>query len=197
MSEDYLQPDFFRFGSDSLLLVREVFKRTRFNEKSCRLLELGAGSGVISCELSQRMKLVEVIMLEAQPEWRPYLEHNMERFLKTDKVKIIWDRVGKFNQQSELQVELVVCNPPYFSLSQGKPSPDLQRNIAHRFVLDPWEEWLRCMQRSLVPGGEAWFLQKHPVSPEFQYVSEEGYFLTHEMSSESLELYCLRRLNIE
>lgn len=160
-SADYSQPDFFRFGSDALLLVSKVVQGTVL-QGPIHLLELGIGSGVIACELSQRLSIQLLTGVEAQPEWKPHLEFNLARFCKTASWNIQWQKVSEFNISGTQQFDLIVCNPPYYTPESGRPSPDRQRDNAHRFVLDSWSEWLRCMERSLAPHGEVWCLQKDP-----------------------------------
>lgn len=160
MNDDYSQPDFFRFGTDSISLVREVLARTRFKNEKCTILELGAGSGVITCELSHQLNFTQATLVEAQREWQIYLDSNLKKFLKAQNASVAWETVGEFNPNGELKFDLIVCNPPYYQLEEGRPSPIPQRNIAHRFVLESWEEWLKCIKRSLASEGEAWFLQR-------------------------------------
>lgn len=172
---DYSQPEFFRFGSDSLWLARELPSLVT-PRSSYRVLELGIGSGVISCELSQRLPISLLHGVEAQRDWEVHLESNLARFCRAQRWEVSWQRVSEYNREGAQQYDLIVCNPPYFEPESGRPSADERRNIAHRFVLEPWGEWLRCLERSLAPAGEAWFLQKDsalnslrlPIAPEFE-----------------------------
>ena len=50
MKDDYLQPDFYHFNEDSIQLVRFI-KENIDNSTEHSALEVGAGCGVISCEL--------------------------------------------------------------------------------------------------------------------------------------------------
>lgn len=161
-SADYSQPEFFRFGQDSLTLVKEVIARTRHRAPGV-LLELGAGSGVVTCELSKALEIESALLVEAQAAWCPHLESNLENFGSLKTHRIFWGRVSEFNLDGKLKAQLIVCNPPYFDPATVRPSPDPARTIAHQFILDPWEAWLACIQRSLASGGEAWYLRKDPA----------------------------------
>ncbi len=194
---DYAQPDFFRFGWDALFLVEQVCLRTRARP-GARLVELGAGSGVIACEVSRRLPLAGAWLVEAQRDWGPYLEENLRRFGSFPQgARVHWGTVGEFNPASEPLADLLVSNPPYFSPERGRPAPDLRRNIAHRLVLEGWEAWLACMVRCLAPGGEAWYLQKDPGPLEGKVPLPEGFTLTHEVRSGPMRVLCLRRLHVE
>jgi tRNA1(Val) A37 N6-methylase TrmN6 len=194
-SRDYSQPNFFRFGGDSLYLVREVCQRMRPSSAPPRVVELGAGCGVIICELSQKVHLGPVTLVEAQREWQPHLEHNLLHFGQFREGPVVyWERVSRFNLHGELQADLIVSNPPYFVPGRGRASPNPQRNIAHRLMLDPWEAWLACMCRTLVPGGEAWYLQKKLDRSEGSPVLPQGLSLKLELISGPMGLICLSRL---
>ncbi len=194
LPHDYVQPDFFRFGEDSLWFTQQVIERTRQRAHPVRLVELGVGSGVITCELSKKLKLGAVDLVEAQQEWKSYLEVNLTHFGVFGQPPLVhWQRVGQFNLTGKVQADLLVTNPPYFDPEQGRPSPNPLRNIAHTFVLEGWEKWRACMERTLAPGGEAWFLQKDLSSPTVES-SVAGFTLSLEERSGRLSLFCLRRL---
>lgn len=200
MSElpDYSQPAFFRFGRDSLFLVAEALRLTKFQDEIPRLLELGAGSGIVSCEISRQRSVGAVHVVEAQPEWKPHLETNLQHFGRFAEAPVLhWQTVGEFNPTSSIQADVIVTNPPYFDPARGRPSPDSQRNIAHRLVLDPWDSWLACLCRSLAPGGEAFMLQKDPGPLRGEWTLPENYELKHEVRSGPMRLIALRRLNVE
>lgn len=194
---DYSQPDFFRFGWDSLFLVQQVRELAK-RSPAMRMLELGAGSGVVTCELSRDLELGPTHVVEVQPEWGPHLVSNLQNFARLPQAPVIhWESVGSFNPLSNLQFELIVSNPPYFAPERGRPSPDPRRNVVHRLVLEPWQMWIDCMVRSLAVGGEAWFLQKDP-GPAFGKPSiPDGFQFKHEVRSGPMRLICLRRLHVE
>jgi tRNA1(Val) A37 N6-methylase TrmN6 len=193
---DYSQPDFFRFGWDSLFLVDEVAKRYGGPARP-RLLELGTGSGVVACELSRRLPVGESTLVECQEEWRPHLEANLVRFgAFPASPRVHWGTVGAFNADGAELFDLIVSNPPYFEAHRGRPAPDPRRNVAHRLVREGWDAWQACLWRSLAPGGEAWWLQKDP-GPANAHVSPAVFTLTHEVRTGPMRLLCLRRLHVE
>lgn len=194
---DYLQPDFFRFGWDALFLVKTIQARVCSWEKDLHLLELGAGSGVIACELSQQLPIAHAYLVEAQTEWRSYLENNLHQHGRFADSEIFWGTVGEFNLSGELKADLIVSNPPYYAPARGRPCADERRNTAHRLVLEPWQAWLDCMCRSLAVGGEAWFLQKDPGPLSGKPVLPKGFNLTHEVRSGPMRILCLRHLDVE
>jgi tRNA1(Val) A37 N6-methylase TrmN6 len=194
--EDYAQPEFFRFGWDQLFLVQTVFEHSTHKEAGV-LVELGAGSGVLSCELSKKMPIHHAHLVEfQQSEWEPYITQNVQKQGRLPSVKYHWQKVSEFNLQSEIQAQLLLCNPPYFLVRSGRASLDPRRNIAHRFVVDEYQAWIDAMVRSLGPGGEAWWLHRDPGPPGKPQVPE-GFEVKHVKRSGRMRVIRLTRLNVE
>ena len=193
---DYAQPDFFRFGWDQLHLVETVRANTR-HQTVDRLVELGAGSGVISCELSMKLPVEKVHLVELQrAEWEPFLTHNIATFGRFAEAHYHWGKVSEFNLDGALQVPLLVCNPPYFLPRAGRRSLDPRRNIAHRFVVDDWQAWVDAMVRTLAPAGEAWWLHRDP-GPMGKPVFPANFEWKHVVRSGRMRVIRLTRLDIK
>ncbi|MFP5458460.1 MAG: hypothetical protein ACLGG7_06990 [Bacteriovoracia bacterium] len=190
--DDYLQPDFFRFGWDQFFLIDTVVELVAGAAPET-LIELGAGSGVIACELSRKLPLKTVHFVEfQQTEWEPFLSANVARFCTTAAPVFHWTSVSQFNLEGEVKVPLVVANPPYFLPETGRKALDPRRNIARRFVVDPWQAWVDAMVRSLAPGGEAYWLHRDP-GPMGRPVFPEDFSWHHVKRSGRMRIICLRR----
>ncbi len=150
---DYLQPEFYRFNEDSLLLVKEIVSS---GIKPKNILDIGAGSGVIGIELALELKTQEIHFLELQREWEPYLSENIKQFLKDYKVEVLWSSVG--NWTPELKYDLIVSNPPYYLPEKGRLSIDPVRAHCRSFLEDDWELLLAKSYSALAPGGNAFFV---------------------------------------
>lgn len=160
---DYLQPEFYRFSRDSLLLVEEVVRLKCSGE---RLMDLGAGSGIIGCELSRRLEIPEVYFLELQREWEPYLTANIRSLIPEKKTEILW---GSFSEwKSSSPFDLIVANPPYYLPGHGELSPDLNRRLCRCFLVDDWEILGNTARGALAPSGNAFFIAPESVLPHIR-----------------------------
>lgn len=154
---DYLQPDFYRFNEDSIKLVKFVASQV-----SCAksILDLGAGSGIIGIELANILRPKELTLLEVQPEWNDYLQHNVKHFLNADTYpSIVESSFGNWNPDK--QYDLIVCNPPYYLPGHGQPNADKRKAIARSFRIDGWKELLDLIARALTPEGRAFLVVKN------------------------------------
>jgi tRNA1Val (adenine37-N6)-methyltransferase len=154
---DYLQPGFYRFNEDSLKLVNWLAAR---NPVCTHLLDLGAGSGVIGIELCNRLNIHCLTLVEAQEDFIPAIEANIQQQLKVPaQVEFVHQSFGEWTPRE--QYDLIVCNPPYYLKDHGEPSPDVRKNIARSFVLDDWSVLLKLVSRILRPEGKAYFVVKN------------------------------------
>ncbi|MGE3608792.1 MAG: methyltransferase [Bacteriovoracaceae bacterium] len=154
---DYCQPSFYRFNSDSLKLVEFIKNRV---SKSHSILDLGAGCGIIGIELAKYYFPVNLILLELQNDFLPSLEKNLQEYLPREtKGEIIISSFSNFKAQRKF--DLVVSNPPYYLPKHGEPSSDRRRGLARSFIQDNWTIFLRLLRESLNPEGEGFVVIKN------------------------------------
>ena len=154
---DYRQPDFFRFGHDSLELVQWVKGNI---SKADTILDLGAGSGIIGIELANFFSPEKLTLLEVQNEYYSYLETNLKEQLKVPCLhEVILSSFGQW--QSTEKYSLIVCNPPYYLPGHGKQSPDERREMARTFKLDDWGVLFALIAKTLKPEGKGCLVIKN------------------------------------
>lgn len=150
---DYEQPEFYRFNEDSLLLVKEIVAE---NPKAMNVLDIGAGSGIIGIELSNKLHIPLVHFVELQREWEAYLTANIKDQLKHAQSEVFWTSVGEWTPA--IKYDLIVGNPPYYLPGKGKTSPDPVRGKCRMFLKDSWKVLLEKSAANLTPNGSAWFV---------------------------------------
>lgn len=115
---DYSQPDFYRFNSDSFELINFI-KKLNPNVKS--ILDIGAGSGVIGIEISRSLSIDLVVFVEAQKEFYEHLVLNCNTFIPQISREIIITKIS--NYDSLKKFDLIVSNPPYFNKKREEYPP--------------------------------------------------------------------------
>jgi tRNA1(Val) A37 N6-methylase TrmN6 len=128
----------FRFTQDSLLLAD--FCRIKPRDK---ILELGAGTGIISLLLAKKFPTARFVADEFEPEAYRLLTHNIitngvsERIVPVDRdVKYLGRSIapGAF--------DVIVANPPYTKAGTGRTSPSAARRSARQDRAAPLPVWL-------------------------------------------------------
>lgn len=153
---DYSQPDFYRFSEDSIILSHFIgeFLGQVPNVGLKSLLELGAGCGVISCEVAKaQSSLTQLTVCEIQPEFQKHLEINLRQLnqikpsLNCDVFAMSWDLLGagKF--------DLIVSNPPYFIQGKGRVGPNEKRERARRWTEHERDSFFQIVTNKLSPKG--------------------------------------------
>lgn len=191
---DYRQPEFYRFNRDSLLLVRKILDS---GIKGSKILDLGAGCGVIGIELAIHLKPSLLTSLEIQKDFLPFIQMNSNSFIPTVKHNIASESFSSWHPETEY--DLVVSNPPYYLPDSGQPSSDLRRGIARTFSIDGWSSFLNCIERSLSKEGRAFVVVKNEnkiIALIRKEVAKTKLNYKEEVTSD-LVVFELMRLNVD
>jgi tRNA1Val (adenine37-N6)-methyltransferase len=115
----------YRFAIDSILLARFARPRQR-----ARVLELGAGCGVVSIILAVLHHPKEVVAVELQPRLAEMIAQNAA-LNRTEAVKGIRGDVRRtIPELMPAAFDYVAANPPYRAAWRGRESPNAQRRVA-------------------------------------------------------------------
>lgn len=150
-----VQPrDGYRFSIDSILLGRFVRGRGRD-----RVLELGAGCGVISVMIAALWHPREVVAIEIQPDLAAIAARNAA-LNRLDSIRVINAdlRARRIDGLAPASCDLVVANPPYRALCSGRESPNLGRRIARDESAATLAEFVAVAKRFAANGAKAAFV---------------------------------------
>jgi tRNA1Val (adenine37-N6)-methyltransferase len=152
----YSQPDFYRFNEDSINLVKWI-QSTGIKPK--RILDLGAGSGVLGIELALLLNPQELTFVEVQKEFQTHLETNCRCFLSNSVAHSIIIK-SFLDFKSDQKFDLIVCNPPYYLPGNGELPQDPKRAIARTFLIDSWPILLKTISDSMSAEGKGFIVLK-------------------------------------
>ncbi len=124
-----------------------------------RVLELGAGTGVISLAIAALHQPREIVAIEVQPELVAMLRRGAE-LNGVDAIRAIAADLRKLND-AELRresFEVVVANPPYRASKAGRVSPQDARRIARSESSATLEDFVAAAAKYTRRGGRAAFV---------------------------------------
>jgi tRNA1Val (adenine37-N6)-methyltransferase len=133
----------YRFSVEAILLGR--FARAGRRE---RVLELGAGCGVISIMLASLNHPREVVAVEIQPELAEMIARNATMNDLESVRAICADlRQKKIIGVEPASFDLIVANPPYRATSAGRENPDRSRRLARSENSATLADFVRAARR--------------------------------------------------
>ncbi len=139
----------YRFSIDAVLLAH--FVEIGGGEK---IVDLGAGSGVIPLILARLHPSVRVVGLELQEAMVQRAQRSVDLNRLGEKVKILQGDVCSIKEIfSPRSFAAVVCNPPYRGPASGRINPDPEKRIARHEVQGRLLDFIRAGSYLLQQGG--------------------------------------------
>jgi tRNA1Val (adenine37-N6)-methyltransferase len=144
----------YRFSVDSILLGRFARAGTRD-----RVLELGAGCGVISIMIAAMHGPREVVAVEIQPALAEMVARNAELNRLQSVRSVCADlRSRRIPGLAPASFDLVVANPPYRAAATGRESPDHGRRLARSESIATLRDFVVAARRYTRRGGRVAFV---------------------------------------
>jgi tRNA1Val (adenine37-N6)-methyltransferase len=144
----------YRFSIDSILLGRFVRVRRRD-----RILELGAGCGVISVMIAALWLPREVVAVEIQSDLAVIAQRNAA-LNQLDSIRVINAdlRSRRIDKLAPASFDVIIANPPYRTMGSGRPSPHPGRRSAREEGAATLADFVAAAQRFAANGARAAFV---------------------------------------
>ena len=144
----------YRFSVDAVLLAHFLTP-----EPGARILDLGAGCGVVSLILSHRYPTISLVALEVQPRLADVVRRNVAINSLESRVTVIEGDCRRIaDLLSQGSCDWVAANPPYFPTGSGRHHPETERAKARHEILGGIGEMAEAAAFALKPGGRAVFV---------------------------------------
>lgn len=135
------------FTSDSVILANYV--QTKQND---RVVEIGAGSGVISILVQAKNQVGHITAFEMQTEMANLCNKNIDLNKLQDKIVVVCDKVQNFEKYIKKEsVDVVFSNPPYFKETNFAQN-DVKK-IAKEEICLSLQDLVKCASQMLKNGG--------------------------------------------
>jgi len=144
----------YRFSVEAILLGRFARASTRD-----RVLELGAGCGVVSIMIAALHRPREVVALEIQPQLVEMIARNAEINGLESMHAVCADlRQKKIKGVESASFDLVIANPPYRAVAAGRENPDHGRRLARGENAAVLEDFIAAARRYARTNGRTAFV---------------------------------------
>jgi FkbM family methyltransferase len=153
----------YRAGIDAVLLAAAAPL-----DAGCpaRVLDCGAGVGVVGLSVAVRVADAEVVLLEREARLVTLAKENIARNDLAGRVRVVEGAVG--DPAVELAAQglapesftHVLANPPFHVNAHGTASSEPLKAGAHAMAADGLDDWARFMARMAAAGGSATLIHK-------------------------------------
>ena len=141
--------DCFSFSLDSIFLAN--YSTIRLRDK--KIVDFCSGNGVIPIIMSLRTKN-KIIGIEIQEKIAYLVKKSIEYNKLSNQIEFICDDVKKFSQNHLNEFDLVLCNPPYFKITDNSSlNLSYEKKIARHEVLITLEDVCSCAKKVLKENG--------------------------------------------
>lgn len=153
----------YRAGIDTVLLAAAVPVKAAASE---RVLDVGAGVGVVGLCIAARVGKAHVTLLEIEPSLAGIARANVARNGLESRVDVI---AADIEATARVHAELglhpgtfshVVANPPFHVQGRGRPARDPIKAGAHAMPAGGLERWVKFMARLTTGGGSATLIHR-------------------------------------
>lgn len=179
----YSQPEEYHFSHDSVFLARYVFEwiQKKANFQLLSAADFCSGCGVVGLDFlihlhQNKMKLPDSVdFIEVQDIYQKHFEYNQSQFqlLCPSDVGLIFlnQNYSVVSQETSFfeKYDLILCNPPYFNLGQGKLSLSEFKNRCRFFMDSDFEHLLKSIRASLKADGVAFVLLRSLKDHKIEY----------------------------
>lgn len=148
-------------------------------EDADRILDIGAGTGLLSLMVAQRNSYAMIDAVEIDAEAFYQAGENVEQSPFHDRITLFHSAVQEF--VSDHQYDVVITNPPFFQ--SDLLSPIDKKNIAHHAKSLDFSELLAAIDRLTKPEGKVNVL--FPVEEANQFIEKAesaGWILTRKLT---------------
>jgi len=189
----YSQPEDYHFSLDSIEMPWEIALHLReriledgkekkqspsdYLKNSIRrwkILDLCAGCGVLGFEMNFHLPAIQNIdFVEVQDVYRSHFESNKEKVQNSGEFQFLnMNYDDLLIPEYAKKYQLILCNPPYFKVEQGKQSPSEFKNRCRFFIDSTFEKLVASIDHTLSDDGEAYLLLRTLDDHGFDLLTE-------------------------
>jgi tRNA1Val (adenine37-N6)-methyltransferase len=139
----------YRFSVDALLLAHFSSHHSAHS-----IIDLGTGSGIIPLILARKTMAPIIVGVEVQEEMADMARRTMLLNELPGRVTILREDLRNMRDCfPPASFDLVVSNPPYYSVSDGRINPTEQKAIARHEIMVSLEDLVACAHYLVKPTG--------------------------------------------
>ena len=161
------------FGAWTANWLSKNFNQTR------HILDIGAGTGLLSLMLAQKLKNAKIDAIEINEEAALKANENFDASPWKNRLQIYQNRVQNFH--SNIKYDVIICNPPFYE--NDLRSTDKTKNTAHHSTELSLPELIIAIKRLLNDDGHFTVLLPYHRSSEMETLALAARFFLQQKTS--------------
>ena len=157
-----------KIGTDAVLLGAW----TRINESVFSILDIGAGTGVISLQMAQRSDAELIDAVEIEPNAYEQCMSNFEQSDWGDRLFCYHASLKEFVEEIEEPYDLIISNPPFYTSTYK--DLEAERAMARHTDSLSFEELLKGCSEMLSDKGECAFIIPYEHESHFLDIAKKN-----------------------
>lgn len=129
---------------------------SRIFQENSNVLDLGAGTGLLSLMLAQRLPNARIVGIESHAGSAADCRDNFMNSAWSDRLRILEGDFKEISEHFSEKFDFIISNPPFF-LSH-LTSPESSRNSAMHASIAELTHWIAFMRDHIMPQGKIWML---------------------------------------
>lgn len=156
----------FCFGIDSVLLS-DFAKDIKSNSN---IIDLGAGTGIISILLCEKIKPNKIVSVEIQEDMCEMMERSVKLNKLENKIEIINADIKELDEKLETnKYDAIITNPPYKKAESGIMNKKECEYISRHEVLCNLEDIIKVSYKLLKSGGSLYMVHRPERLADIMY----------------------------
>ena len=151
-----------KIGTDGVLLGAWA----SINHNPFSVLDIGAGTGILSLMMAQRSQAQIIEALEIDDKAYEQCVDNFEQSPWNDRLFCFHASLQEFTEEIDDEYDLIICNPPFYS--EDYKTQNSQRDLARFQDAMPFEHLVQSVNSLLSPQGQ--FAVIIPYSEEENFI---------------------------
>ena len=121
-----------------------------------KILEIGAGTGLLSLLIAQANNNATITAVEIEPAAATEAASNFKISSWTDQLNLVHDDIQNFGNHANTVYDIIITNPPFYE--GDLKSPDENKNTAAHSTALPWKVLIENATKLLSEGGSFYVL---------------------------------------
>lgn len=150
---------YFKYGVDAVFLAN--FVKTKTNKKNAKVVDFGAGTGIISILLTEKIQPSKIYAIEIQEKISNMAKRSVKLNNLENKIEVLNIDINEVEKHIEREsIDIIVTNPPYQKCNAGVQNESEEKRISRHEIYCTIEDICEKAKYLLKDNGELYIVHR-------------------------------------